>query len=283
MDVSIDDVVYLLTIPAGALSRDGSTMYFIEVDEDGELLEKHWNGNEITGQYSISEGVKESSSAKYLLNDDVRRVFFPSAENVLQCYEYDESEEDWNLVDLQTAEESLIIHPDSKISGCFNGNDQLIFFQDASGRLQGLRIAQSGECSSLPLFENTPETPFIHTAYEADDDSIHVLYLDDSNTIHDMKLDANTEWQDTIVEGEGFGNHQVLSFIKTATDDEGTSGFLAISTNNLVLYINQQGERIDLGSFNRKRFASATSEECAPELYTQTKNLVRALSGKPKK
>jgi hypothetical protein len=69
MDVSIDDVAHFLTVPAGAVSLDGSCMYYV-IHEDGDLIEKHWNGHQVTDKVYIATGVKDSSSAKYLLNED---------------------------------------------------------------------------------------------------------------------------------------------------------------------------------------------------------------------
>ncbi|GLA16019.1 hypothetical protein AnigIFM62618_002577 [Aspergillus niger] len=283
METTLEDIAYLLTIPTGALSPDGSIMYFVVVD-DGILVERHWNGNEVTRQYFISEDVAESPSAKYLLSDDVRRIFCPSAQNVLQCYQWDESEDEWDEVTLVT-QNTPAVHPRSKISGCFNGDNQLIFYQAPSGCLQGLRIDQDGNCSALPpLLAKTSERPLVHTAYEADDESIHVLYFDHTTkVIRDLKWDGDTNWQDTIASsGEGFGNHELSSFVKTSTHEEET-GFLAISTDNIVLSINSQGQRVELGSFDRKRFVAATSEECIYETLTLLKNLVTRFGGKSKK
>ncbi|GCB27646.1 hypothetical protein AAWM_10531 [Aspergillus awamori] len=255
METTLEDIAYLLTIPTGALSLDGSTMYFVVVD-DGILVERHWNGNEVTRQYFISEDVGESPSAKYLLSDDVRRIFCPSAQNVLQCYQWDESEEEWVEVTLVTQNTPA-----------------------------GLRIDQDGKCRALPpLLEKTSEHPLIHTAYEADDESIHVLYFDHTmKVIRDLKWDGDANWQDTIASsGEGFGNHELSSFVKTSTHEE-EPGFLAISTKNIVLSINSQGQRVELGSFDRKRFAATTSEECIYETLTLLKNLVTQFGGKSKK
>ncbi|PWY79023.1 hypothetical protein BO83DRAFT_376509 [Aspergillus eucalypticola CBS 122712] len=283
METTLEDIAYLLTIPTGALSRDGSTMYFVVVD-DGVLVEKYWNGNEIVRQYFISEDVAESPSAKYLLSDDVRRIFFPSAENVLQCYQWDEDEEEWDEVTLQ-ADNTLKIHPKSKISGAFNGDDQLIFFQDPSGHLQGLRIDQSGKCSALPpLLANTPKSPLVHTAYEADDGPIHVLYFDgETKVIRDLKWDGHSKWQDTIANsGECFANHEISSFVKTSSSEQ-DPGLLAISTNNIVLYIDSLCQMVELGTFDRKRFAAATSEECINETLTLLKSVVDKFGGKRQK
>lgn len=193
-------------------------MYFVVVD-DGLLVEKYWNGVEVTRQYFISEDVADAPSAKYLLSDDTvsiskdsyntryrrmlhtdhevkRRIFFPSAEHVLQCYQWDEDEEEWDEVTLKT-DITLNVHPKSKVSGCFNGDDQLIFFQDSSSRLQGLRIDPIGNCSALPfLLANSSKSPLVHTAYEADDGSNHVLYFDnETKVIHDLKWDGHSKWQ----------------------------------------------------------------------------------------
>ncbi|OJJ66825.1 hypothetical protein ASPBRDRAFT_662154 [Aspergillus brasiliensis CBS 101740] len=237
---------------------------------------------------------------------DKRRVFFPFAENILQCYEWDEPEEKWEQVTLQI-EDTPTVHPNSKISGCFCGtDDQLIFFQDPSGLLQGLRIDHDGKYTSLPpLLGNNTKQSLIHTAYEADDDSIHVLYFDhETKVIRDLKWNYNAEWQgelhilsllitvwknplthnqDTIANlGEGFGNYELSSFAKTSSSPQDPV-CLAISTNNnTILTINSSGQRVELGTFDRKRFAAGTSEECVNETLTLVKVFADRFGGKTK-
>ncbi|KAJ5400299.1 hypothetical protein N7465_010788 [Penicillium sp. CMV-2018d] len=274
MDVTLNDIAYILTVPAGALSLDESTLYFV-VEKDGELLEKHWTGNEVKDNVFIASGAKGSPSAKYLLNDDIRRVFFPNTDYVLQCSEYDDSEE-WSEVSLES-DMPIILHPDSQLSGCFDGqNQQIIFFQNPSGQLQGVRILQTGECSALP---EIGQQALIHTAFTSDEGTIHLIYIDDGNQIHNLTLDSEKgAWQDTPVPGRGFGDHELTRVTATSTNKEDL-GFLSVSSEKRVIYLSPQGELRELGHIDNKRFAAVSSEECAVEIVRIGKKLVKIMSG----
>ncbi|PWY74494.1 hypothetical protein BO94DRAFT_499928 [Aspergillus sclerotioniger CBS 115572] len=278
MDVSLHDIAYFLKVAAGALSLDGSTLYYI-VEEDGNLIEDHWTGSEVKDKVFIASEVKSSPSAKYLLNDDTRRVFFPNAENLLQCAEYDDSEEAWSAVSLQS-EHPLHMHPTSPLSGCFDNNgDQLIFFQDPSGQLQGIRIERDGECTPVPPLPEFQQSKLVHTAYEADSGAIHLLYIGSGNQIVDLKwVPGNDEWDESIIPGSGFANHAITNFTITSTD-ESEIGFLAVSATDKVVYIDPQGETSELGQLDKKRFAAVSSEECAAEITRLGVKLVKAAAG----
>lgn len=70
MELKLQDLAYFLAAPAGALSRDGSTMRLL-AEEDGELYENKWTGTEVQSQLSVAVDVKTSTPAVYLLNDTV--------------------------------------------------------------------------------------------------------------------------------------------------------------------------------------------------------------------
>ncbi|KAE8130706.1 hypothetical protein BDV38DRAFT_49264 [Aspergillus pseudotamarii] len=279
MDISLSDVAYLLTLPAGALSLDGKIIYFI-VNEDGELTEKHWNGKEYEDNVFISSDLRASPSAKYLLNQNTRRVFFPSRDNALKYAEYDEDEEEWTE-DLVDRDGPIQLHPESKISGCFDDlNGQIIFFQDPSGALQCIRMAENNECTPLPPLPNINQSGnIIHTAYTTDDGVIHVVYINDSGHIHVVKLATpESQWQDIVLETASFGSSQITNFAITSTN-EAERGFLAVVSGTTIVYIDPQGELMEVGAIDNKRFDPSSSEECANELYRIGEKIVGALGG----
>ncbi|KAE8315082.1 hypothetical protein BDV41DRAFT_575103 [Aspergillus transmontanensis] len=277
MDISLSEVAYLLTLPAGVRSLDCKVIYFI-VNEDGELTEKHWNGKEYEDSVLISSEFRASPSARYLLDQNTRRVFFPSKNNTLKYAEYDG--EDWtqNCVD---RDGPIQLHPDSKISGCFDDlNGQIIFFQDPSGALQCIRLAENNECTPLPPLPKINQSgSIIHTAYKADDGGIHVFYIDDSGRIHVVKLATpESKWQDIVLETANFGSSQITNLAVTSTN-EAERGFLAVVSGTTIVYINPRGELMEVGAIDNKRFDPSSSEECANELYRLGEKIVGALGG----
>ncbi len=73
MDISLQDCARYLTAPAGALSRDESTMRLIK-EADGHLIEEIWTGTEVTHQLFIASGAKKSTPVVYLLNEKAVRL-----------------------------------------------------------------------------------------------------------------------------------------------------------------------------------------------------------------
>ncbi|KAK1147885.1 hypothetical protein N8T08_000400 [Aspergillus melleus] len=278
MEVSLHDIAYFLKVATGALSFDESTLYYV-VEEDGNLIEKHWTGTELRDRVFISSGARSSPSAKYLLNGNTRRVFFPSADNTLQCAEYDDSEEEWTEVTLES-EDSLIVHPDSLLSGCFDEHgQQLIFFQGPSGQLQGIRVQQTGECTAVPHFPVILESALVHTAFRTDSGAVHLLYIKDNNQIHDLKLDpTGSQWEGPIIPGYGFSDHEITNFTVTSTD-EADQGLLGVSSEDKVIYVNPQGETSEVGQLDRERFAAVSSEECAGEIVRLATKAIKATAG----
>ncbi|KAL2857463.1 hypothetical protein BJX68DRAFT_263029 [Aspergillus pseudodeflectus] len=251
-------------------------MYYV-IHEDGDLIEKHWNGHQVTDKVFIATGVTESFSAKYLLNEDTRRLFFQDAHDQLQCSDYDEEEEEWIETAL-TMETHLAMHPKSQISGCFEASDQLIYFQAPSGRLQGVRIGGPGEYSALPDFPdlNAP-SPLVHTAYEASNGTIHLLYINKANVVRGLQL-SSSGWHDSAVKRASFGDHRVQRFTVVPTDG-GAVGLLAVSAGNKVLYIDEHGNLIELGQISQNRFHAITSKECATEIVRLGLKIIRAAGG----
>ncbi|KAJ5737648.1 uncharacterized protein N7483_002773 [Penicillium malachiteum] len=275
MDVTLNEIAYLLTVPAGALSLDESTLYAV-IEQDGHLIEKQWVGDELKDNIFIASCAEGSPSAKYLLNEDVRRVFFVDVDHVLQCSEYDESDEEWNEVPLES-ESPIILHPKSQMSGCFDDqNNQIIFFQTPSGQLQGIRVLETGECSPLPEIWHEFQN---HTAFTSDNGAIHFMFIDDDNQIHNVMLDSNSNtWHDKPVLGGGFGEHDLIRFTATSTD-EADLGFLSVSLEGKVLYLSPQGELRELGHLDNQRFSAKSSEECVIEIARGGKKLVKAMCG----
>ncbi|PLB43370.1 hypothetical protein P170DRAFT_431315 [Aspergillus steynii IBT 23096] len=272
MDVSLHDIGYLLKVPTGALSLDGSIIYYIE-EEDGSLTENHWTGIEISNNIYIPSEVTASPAAKYLLNEDTRRVFFRNKENTLQCAEFDDLEDEWTTVILQSVN-PLTLHPNSLLSGCFDHDGhQVLFLQDPSGQLQGIRIKQNGECTTLPPLPYIQEPGLVHTAYAGDSGAIHFLYI----ARHEVHP-ANTSPPEQIVPGSGFGEHKVTRFTVTSTD-EVEQGYLGLSAADKVIYIDPQGETRELGQLDNKRFSAKSSEECAAEIVRQGAKIIRAAAG----
>ena len=72
MEVSLHDIAYFLKVATGALSFDESTLYYV-VEEDGNLIEKHWTGTELRDRVFISSEARSSPSAIYLLNGNTVR------------------------------------------------------------------------------------------------------------------------------------------------------------------------------------------------------------------
>jgi hypothetical protein len=70
MDVSLQHLADYLAAPAGSMTPDGSAMCLIE-EENGELIEKVWTGNEVSKQVLITSDVKKSTPAVYLVNQNV--------------------------------------------------------------------------------------------------------------------------------------------------------------------------------------------------------------------
>jgi hypothetical protein len=120
-------------------------------------------------------------------------VAFLDALDNLQCYQYDEVEEEWMRIDSLP---SIPVYPETRLSGCFHSDDQTIFFQGKSGQLQGVRISMTdrvGPCFPLPA---TGMVPLIHSAFTSDDMALHLLFTQEDGSIQDLKFDpASKGWQ----------------------------------------------------------------------------------------
>jgi hypothetical protein len=122
----------------------------------------------------------------------------------LQCYQYDEAEEEWTQVDNLPP---IPVYPETQLSGCFDSDDQTIFFQDVSGQLRGVRISMTGEVGpSFPL-PVTQMVPLIHSAFTSDNMTAHLLFIGADGSIRDLKFDP------TIGEWQGANDHRTLIYI----------------------------------------------------------------------
>ncbi|KAI0449237.1 hypothetical protein F5B21DRAFT_494987 [Xylaria acuta] len=277
MNFTPQDLVQYLKAASGAIPLDKPGIYLVS-EEAGDLIEKCWTGIEIADQVFIASDVRENTPALYLLDKDERRVFCVDKNNILRCYEYNAEEEEWGEISLSGNQE-VTIHPSSQLSGGIVTSGQIVFFQDPSGRLQGVQIQNDGSWEAIPEVPIRSQQGTAHSIIVSDDNVLHMLYIHQDNYIHHLATNLETsEWYDSTLPGTRLESDQVTNFI-AISDDDLNFEICALSSAEKLIRIDKEGVRTELGRISQNQFVATSSRECVIETMGLVKKAVKAVTG----
>ncbi|KAK6523359.1 hypothetical protein TWF281_001339 [Arthrobotrys megalospora] len=274
MDFTWQDLVDYLLALSGAIPEEGTGIYLL-YEEDNCLIEKLWSGSEVLEQVLIAEDVRADTPALYLLDGDTRLVFYVDTQNVLRRGRYDTDEEEWQVE--TEGEGDVIIPQGSKLSGCFTpAGEQIVFFQNQSGRLQGIQIRDS----TWELLSPTPAEPVEatrHLVIRSADESLYLFYIGRDGYIHYLVKGLETgEWQDNVLKSPIPG--QIVNFMVIPDEDMKFEAHLL--TADRLMGIDKQGGLIDFGKVVEGKFIPISGQECVIETIRLVIKGVKAISGK---
>ncbi|KAF3207858.1 hypothetical protein TWF679_008190 [Orbilia oligospora] len=274
MDFTWQDLVDYLLALSGAMPEESSSIHLL-YEEDNLLIEKLWFKSKLLKQYLIASDVRTDTPALYLLNDETRLVFYVDAEDVLRGGRYDADENDWE-VELE-GEGDISIPQNSKLSGCFTPEGQIVFFQNESGLLQGVEIQDS----TWELLDPTAAKPVEgtrHLVIRTANGSLYLFYIGQDKYIHYLVKGPETEeWQDNVLKSPIL-DQTVVNFM--VIPDEDMKFETQLLTTDRLMGIDKEGELTDLGKVVEGKFTPISGKECVIETIRLVKKGVKAIAGK---
>ncbi|KAL6895724.1 hypothetical protein HDV57DRAFT_480262 [Trichoderma longibrachiatum] len=210
MATSAQDIVRILQAAGGFIPDVDSNEYYVVLEESNELSERHWFGSQLASETLIALDIRTNSPAVYAVHDDIRSVFCVGENNALRLYTLREDE--WQKVDL-AGNGNILVHPSSRLSGCVDGNDSLVFFEDFKGHIRGIRVQRDGRWRFLrPLsVKSVPGNP--HFA-QVHDNIIYLSYVHQDGLIHQtgMRIASNV-YYDYPLQGTTISNAPIENLI----------------------------------------------------------------------
>ncbi|KAF3244061.1 hypothetical protein TWF192_007867 [Orbilia oligospora] len=274
MDFTWQDLVDYLLALSGAMPEESSSIHLL-YEEDNLLIEKLWFKSKLLKQYLIASDVRTDTPALYLLNDETRLVFYVDAEDVLRGGRYDADENDWE-VELE-GEGDISIPQNSKLSGCFTPEGQIVFFQNESGLLQGVEIQDS----TWELLDPTAAKPVEgtrHLVIRTANGSLYLFYIGQDKYIHYLVKGPETEeWQDNVLKSPIL-DQTVVNFM--VIPDEDMKFETQLLTTDRLMGIDKEGELTDFGKVVEGKFTPISGKECVIETIRLVKKGVKAIAGK---
>lgn len=110
---------------------------------------------------------------------------------ILRSYKYNSVEEEWEEFSLSDSHD-IIIPPSSRLSGGIVTSGRVIFFQNPSGQLQGIRFQNDGRWETVPEIPGRCQQGGVHLIVVSDDDVVHMLYIHQDNYIHHLIMNLET-------------------------------------------------------------------------------------------
>ncbi|KAK6538244.1 hypothetical protein TWF694_011123 [Orbilia ellipsospora] len=273
MDFTWQDLVDYLLALSGAMPEEHSGVYLL-YEEDNCLIEKLWSGSETLEQVFIAEDVRTDTPALYLLDENTRLVFYVDTENILKCSRYNTDEEEWQV---EEGNRDFVIPQDSKLSGCFTDEGQIVFFQNQYGLLQGIKIQDS----TWDLLSPVPAKPLEatrHSVIRPADDNLYLFYIGQDRYIHYLAQHLETgKWHDNVLKSPTL-DRTIINFMVIPDEEENFEAHL-LTTDNLM-GIDKQGERISFGKVVEGKFTPISGKECIIESIRLVKKGVKAIAGK---
>ncbi|KAI0865020.1 hypothetical protein F4860DRAFT_527725 [Xylaria cubensis] len=107
--------------------------------EDGALVEKLFDGDEVQAQRVVANAVRANSSAAYVAGADKSFIVFTGEGNTLHAAEFDEDSEEWVESDLDGLN-IIHLHPESRISAALIPDGALVFVQNAQGTVTSVHF-----------------------------------------------------------------------------------------------------------------------------------------------
>ncbi|KAL7819629.1 hypothetical protein V8C26DRAFT_394687 [Trichoderma gracile] len=210
MASSVQDIVRILHAAGGFIPDVDGTEYYVVVEESNELSEMHWFGSQLAGETFIASEIRTNSPAVYAAHDDTRSVFCVGEDDALRLFTLWEDE--WHEVGL-TGNGSILVHPSSRMSGCVDGSDSLVFFEDYKGRIRGVRVQPSGSWRFLRSFSVDSVLGNPHFA-QIEDGVLYLSYVNRDNYIHQMGMRiASNLYYDSPLPGTNFNDAPIANFI----------------------------------------------------------------------
>ncbi|KAI0836967.1 hypothetical protein F5Y06DRAFT_288220 [Hypoxylon sp. FL0890] len=184
---------------------EGQGIYLLSV-RDGNLVEKHWVGDDLQSEIVVASDVRDNTSAAYLLDleQSLRLIVFIDQENVIQCYKYDDDIEEWEETPLGSTW-NITTNPESKLSATMDLEGGIVVsYQDETGHLAGIMSVADNEWKSFGPLKGNPVlgTP---QCLEVIDDKLHLFYVEKDAGIGYLVLDPDTgNWQVNLLKNTKF-------------------------------------------------------------------------------
>ncbi|KAG4221756.1 hypothetical protein PC116_g29768 [Phytophthora cactorum] len=198
-------------VSAGSLklpSDEGEGIYVLGV-RDGDLIERYWVGDMVESENIIASGVRNDTSASYLLGSEEtpRFVIFIDEDNVVRSYAYNEDVEEWEETPL--AEKwNITTSPKSKLSAIIGpGEEIVVSYQDEAGCLAVIMNTGKDEWASFGPLKAAPVlgTP---QCLEVINDKLHLFYVEKDSGISYLVFDPFTgNWKANVLQNTKFSTN----------------------------------------------------------------------------
>ncbi|KAI9741649.1 MAG: hypothetical protein M1834_000033 [Cirrosporium novae-zelandiae] len=256
----LQKITHCLLAAGGAVSEQGFHLLY---NEEDDLVEKLWNGVEVQDERTVASNVREDTPATYTVvgmnGSPERLVFCIDQANFLKCYMYSSDEEGWEEADLGAARNTAV-HPQSMLGTDVTPSGINVFFQNPTGKLQGL--AMKG--GSWELTEELLANPVMGTPLSiiVNDDELLLFYLNKDSTMrYQVKSHETKQWEDRIWETVKIET-PVIRF-KVSQDDKTKSFEAYVLTNgSLVQFVGNQN-RVILGEVKNGTLVHSSTAESA--------------------
>ncbi|KAL6868588.1 hypothetical protein J3F83DRAFT_737667 [Trichoderma novae-zelandiae] len=184
MNASVQDILRILHAASGFIPNVDDAVFYVVAEESNELSELCWVGSQLASETFIASDIRTNSSAVYAAHDNTVSVFCVGENNALRLFTLQEDE--WYEDDLSGNGE-ILVHPSGRLSGSVYGGDSLVFFEDMSGRIRGIRVEEDGSWRFLRSFsvDSVPGNP--HFAQVAGD-TVYLSYVNRDGYIHQMAM-----------------------------------------------------------------------------------------------
>jgi len=231
-------------------SDAGSYLLFTE---GSRLVSKFWNGQALSGNDTITEGVRPDSVVVYLIK--VSTIFCISDQSKLRALYYDEDEDSWLDKDIP----SISAHPESQLTAfSIPGKGTYVFLQDPSNNL--IYIDVNWESHIIKGTVPITGSPLSAQPSENGPQVFYISSLD--GQVHYATQAADNTWSDEIMAKVPIDNPKRLQ--ASLNEKEALEAYVLTKDDELALITSGEEGKLDvLGKVDSDgNLTPSTSAQC---------------------
>ncbi|KAJ4325818.1 hypothetical protein N0V84_003367 [Fusarium piperis] len=257
---------------AGSVTLGNGNLVLLGV-ENGRLIEKIYDGDDLKDQRKVADNVKDGSSAVYAVSEKNVFGLYISQDNHIRASEFDADSEEWDDADLSGLGD-VTVHPDSHLAIAAVYESSLIFFQAADGVIKSINHDQESnnwtEAFPVPGGAAAGGTPI--SAFSTNK-AVVVSFIGQDNKLHAHSRDFETgEWTDSALPSASWEGSVTSLVVSQDVDTGAYEAFALVGTT--VDHVKKDGTRDALGSIQSGEFVPATKAE-AGDVYGNNYGIIQ--------
>ncbi|KAF4331810.1 hypothetical protein FBEOM_14419 [Fusarium beomiforme] len=213
--------------------------FVLLIEQNGRLIEKVYDGDELKDQRMVVRGVKEGATAGYAISNDRIQALYFDSDGSIKASEFDPDSEEWDDGELEGLDD-VGVHPQSNLTIAGLPGSNFVIYQASDGSIETQGKALESECWSEKF--TVPGAAALGTpiAGFSTDKAFVVSFIGDDNMIHAHSRDFDSgDWTEETLPSSSF-DEEVKNLIVAQDTGELEAYVLAGTT---IYHVRKDGKQ----------------------------------------